>query len=80
MEARPSRGPTARIWRRRWRGRARGVLKIFAGARMIGLARVSAPIEVLRSEQWLVSHHDARGEPAIPAALDAIGSHLERRD
>jgi len=56
------------------------VLKIFAGARMIGLARVSAPIEVLRSEQWLVSHHDARGEPAIPAALDAIGSHLERRD
>ena len=83
MEARPSRGPTARIWRRRWRGRARGLLKIFAGARMmrmIGLARVSEPIAVPRSEQRLVSHHCARGEPAIRAAFDAIGSHLERRD
>ncbi len=61
-------------------GAGRVVLPMFAGARMIGLARVSEPIAVPRSEQWLVSHHDARGEPAIRAALDAIGSHLERRD
>ena len=60
-------------------GAGRVVLPMFAGARMAGLARVSEPIAELRSEQWLVSHHDARGEPAIRAALDAVGSYLERR-
>ena len=54
------------------------VLPTFAGERMAGLARVSEPIAELRSEQWLVSHQDARDEPPIRAALDAIGGHLER--
>lgn len=60
-------------------GAGRIVLPVFAGDRMAGLARVSKPIAELRSEQWLVSHHDARGETPIRAALDAIGGWLERR-
>lgn len=60
-------------------GIGRVVLPMFIGARAVGLERLSEPIEELRSEQWLVSHHDARSEPPIRAALDAIGGYLSRR-
>jgi DNA-binding transcriptional LysR family regulator len=55
------------------------VLPLFVGDRMTGVERRSDPIAELRSPQWLVSHHDARNEPPIRAALDAIAGYLERR-
>ncbi|CTQ51356.1 LysR family transcriptional regulator [Jannaschia donghaensis] len=60
-------------------GIGRIVLPTFAGDRMEGLMRLSDPIAELRSAQWLVAHHDARNEPPIRAALDAIGGYLETR-
>ena len=60
-------------------GTGRIVLPMFAGERAPGLVRLSDPIEDLCSEEWLVSHHDARNEPAIRAALDAIGGYLRSR-
>ena len=60
-------------------GAGRVVLPTFVGDRMEGLDRLSDPISELRSEQWLVSHHDARNEPPIRAALDAIAGYLKRR-
>lgn len=61
-------------------GVGRVVLPTFIGDRMAGLSRNSDPIEDLRSEQWLVSHHDGRMEPPIRAALDALSGYLARRD
>lgn len=60
-------------------GIGRVVLPMFVGERMPGLIRLSDPIEDLRSEQWLVSHHDARNEAPIRAALDAIINSLKHR-
>lgn len=60
-------------------GMGRIVLPTFFGERAGGLARLSEPISELRSEQWLVSHQDARHEGPVRAALDAIGGYLERR-
>ncbi len=60
-------------------GVGRVVLPMFVGERMEGLTRLSDSIGELRSEQWLVSHHDARAEPPIRAALDAIAGYLTRR-
>lgn len=60
-------------------GIGRVVLPTFIGDRMVGLTPLSDPIEDLRSPQWLVSHHEARDEPPIRAALDAIGAYLRRR-
>lgn len=60
-------------------GMGQVVLPLFVGDRMEGLERRSDPIAELRSEQWLVSHHEARSEPPIRAALDAIAGYLEQR-
>lgn len=60
-------------------GIGRVVLPIFIGERKDGLVRVSDPINELRCEQWLVSHHDARNEPPIRAALSAISGYLRSR-
>ncbi|MEM9550884.1 MAG: LysR family transcriptional regulator [Pseudomonadota bacterium] len=60
-------------------GIGRVVLPTFVGRGMTGLTRLSDPIEELESDQWLVSHHDARNEPPIRAALDAIAAYLKRR-
>lgn len=60
-------------------GIGRVVLPTFVGERRDGLMRLSEPIAELRSEQWLVSHHEARNEPPIRAALDAIAGYLARR-
>jgi len=60
-------------------GVGRVVLPCFVGERAARLARLSDPIEALRSEEWLVSHHEARHEPAIRAALDALAGFLSGR-
>ncbi|WP_282063629.1 LysR family transcriptional regulator [Roseobacter litoralis] len=60
-------------------GIGRVVLPMFIGERVVGLKRLSDPIEELRSEQWLVSHHDTRNERPIRAALNAIGEYLTKR-
>lgn len=61
-------------------GIGRVVLPTFIGRRIAGLMPLSDPIAELGHQQWLVSHHDARNEPAIRAALDAIGDYLAQRD
>ena len=57
-------------------GVGRVVLPTFVGDRMTSLVRVCGPIEALASEEWLVSHQDARHQPAIRAALEAIAGWL----
>lgn len=57
-------------------GIARVILPIFAGRAMPELVQVSPEIDALTHEEWLVSHHDARHDPPIRAALDAIGTLL----
>lgn len=61
-------------------GIGRVVLPAFIGRRIAGLMPLSDPIAELGHQQWLVSHHDARNEPAIRAALDAIGDYLAQRN
>ncbi|NOB38733.1 LysR family transcriptional regulator [Roseobacter sp. HKCCD8485] len=61
-------------------GIGRVVLPLLIGERMNGLTRVSDPIAELRSEQWLVSHHEGRHEKPVRAALDAIAGYLRQRD
>ena len=57
-------------------GIGRVVLPVFIGVGMHDLTLVEGPIVSLRSEQWLVSHHEARNDPPIRAALDAISDYL----
>ncbi|MEL6582762.1 MAG: LysR family transcriptional regulator [Pseudomonadota bacterium] len=61
-------------------GIGRVVLPTFMGDTFSELQRVSDPIEELTSEEWLVSHQDARHEPAFRAALDALADHLVAKD
>ncbi|GFE50773.1 LysR family transcriptional regulator [Roseobacter cerasinus] len=60
-------------------GVGRVVLPTFVGDRIDGLVRLSGPIDDIRSEQWLVSHHEGRNQPPIRAALDAIAGYLKQR-
>ncbi|MBY6005659.1 LysR family transcriptional regulator [Salipiger bermudensis] len=53
-------------------GVARVVMPCFAGDVEPGLVRVSDPIAALSHDEWLVSHHDARHDPPVRAALDAL--------
>ena len=61
-------------------GLGRIVLPVWIGDGRSGLTRVSDPIEPLTAEEWIVSHHEARHDPPIRAALNAIGDFLARRD
>lgn len=56
------------------------VLPIFAGSDESGLIPLSEPIDELSHEQWLVSHHDARYDPPVRRALDAVSQlmHAQR--
>jgi DNA-binding transcriptional LysR family regulator len=60
-------------------GFGRIVLPTFAGDGEPGLARVSGPIDGLGHEEWLVSHHDARHDPPVRRALDAVHRLLTGR-
>ncbi|NDR55238.1 LysR family transcriptional regulator [Aliiruegeria sabulilitoris] len=53
-------------------GIGRVVLPCFAGDAEPRLKRLSPPIEGLGHDQWLVAHHDARHDPPVRAALDAL--------
>ena len=53
-------------------GMGKIVLPIFAGSDDSGLIPLSDPIADLTHEQWLVSHHDARHDPPVRRAIDAI--------
>ncbi len=57
-----------------YEGIGRVVLPCFAGDAEPRLKRLSPPIEGLGHDQWLVAHHDARHDPPVRAALDALAS------
>ncbi|MBN9886826.1 LysR family transcriptional regulator [Salipiger abyssi] len=57
-------------------GFGRVVLPCFIGDAEPRLARLSEPIAALAHDEWLVSHHEARHDPPIRAALDAIAAAL----
>ncbi|WP_420010935.1 LysR family transcriptional regulator [Tateyamaria sp.] len=59
-------------------GAGRVVLPTFAGDAAPDLIRVSGIIDALTSEEWLVCHQDTRHDPAIRAALDAVGTFLSQ--
>ncbi len=52
------------------------VMPCFAGDGEPGLMRIGEPIEAMTHEEWLVSHHEARHDPPVRAALEAIGKLL----
>lgn len=60
-------------------GLGRVVLPTFAGDARPNLTRVSPPIPALTTEEWLVTHQDARTLPAIRAALTALSPYLRHR-
>ncbi|MEJ2022246.1 MAG: LysR family transcriptional regulator [Maritimibacter sp.] len=53
-------------------GIGRAVLPTFAGDTQPGLIRLGPVIDELQHEEWLVAHHEARHDPPVRAALDAI--------
>jgi len=57
-------------------GAGRMVLPVFVGGQEPGLTPLSDPIPDLAHDAWLVSHHDARHDPPIRAALTAIAAGL----
>jgi DNA-binding transcriptional LysR family regulator len=54
------------------------VLPTFIGEDEAGLVRLSDPIPELTHDEWLVTHHDARHDPPVRAAIDAITRFIER--
>ncbi|MCC1491925.1 LysR family transcriptional regulator [Cognatishimia sp. F0-27] len=57
-------------------GFGRIVLPCFAGDTEPGLVRVTQPIDALTHEEWLASHHDARHDPPVRAAIEAVVAAL----
>ncbi|MBF9041843.1 LysR family transcriptional regulator [Rhodobacterales bacterium HKCCE4037] len=57
-------------------GVGRMVLPTFIGEHTTGLVRLGEPIAALRSEEWLVCHHEGRHDPPIRQALDALAGFL----
>ncbi|MEM8658779.1 MAG: LysR family transcriptional regulator [Pseudomonadota bacterium] len=57
-------------------GLGRTVLPTFVGDTRPLLTRTGPEIEDLTTEEWLVAHHEARHDPAIRHALDAIAKFL----
>ncbi len=55
-------------------GACRVVLPCLVGDAEEGLTRAGGLIAALASEQWLVTHHDDRHDPAIHATTDAIAA------
>lgn len=61
-------------------GLGRIVMPVYAGDATPGLLRLSPPIAGLSHQEWLVSHHDARHDPPVRAALRAVGALLDDRN
>jgi len=59
-------------------GVARVVLPTFAAEGISGLSRLSEPIEELTHEEWIVTHHEARHDPPVRRAIDALTRFIER--
>ncbi len=59
-------------------GVARVVLPVFAGAHAADVSQVSDAIEELTHDEWLVTHHDARHDPPVRRAIDALTRFIER--
>jgi len=57
-------------------GIGRVVLPCFIGDHETGVMRLSDPIRELQIEEWLVCHREARFDPPIRAALDALAAFL----
>jgi DNA-binding transcriptional LysR family regulator len=57
-------------------GIGRIVLPDFIGRTRPRLRRLTPPIADLTREEWLVAHHEARHDPAIRQALDALAGFL----
>lgn len=60
------------------RGMARAVFPTFVGDAEPGLMRLSDVIAELTHDEWLVTHHDARHDPPVRRAIDAITRYIER--
>ena len=60
-------------------GVGRIVLPTFAAEDTSGLVQVSDPIEALSHDEWLVTHHEARHDPPIRRALDALTRFMTTR-
>lgn len=57
-------------------GMGRIVLPVFAARQVPELVQLDGTIPDLSHDAWLVSHHEARHDPPIRAALDAVSSLL----
>ncbi|MCG7622135.1 LysR family transcriptional regulator [Epibacterium sp. Ofav1-8] len=57
-------------------GAGRVVLPQFAAAWFPPLRQIGPEIAELSHEEWLVSHHDARHDPPVRAALEAVAAVL----
>ncbi|NSX54766.1 LysR family transcriptional regulator [Parasulfitobacter algicola] len=60
-------------------GIGRIVLPTFVGFTFKNLIQLTDTIKELQSEQWLVSHHEGRHEPAVRHALNALQRFLTSR-
>ncbi len=59
-------------------GIGRMVLPTFIGEGERDLVQVSDPIDELGHDEWLVAHQDARHDPPVRRAIDALMGFLER--
>jgi len=57
-------------------GLGRVVLPSFIGEDAGGVVRVSQKLDALGHEEWLVAHHEARHDPPVRIALDALATLL----
>jgi len=60
-------------------GLGRVVLPCFAANDLSGLQQVGPVIDALTHEEWLVSHHEARHDAPVRAALEALAKILAGR-
>ena len=61
-------------------GVGRVVLPIFAVAPSDGVSQLSDPIGELTHDEWLVTHHDARNDPPVRRAIDAITDFILKHE
>jgi DNA-binding transcriptional LysR family regulator len=59
-------------------GAGLSVFPCFVGDSDPRLVRVATPIKELETDQWLVSHHEERHEPAVHAVADRIADLMKR--
>jgi DNA-binding transcriptional LysR family regulator len=59
-------------------GAGLSVFPCFVGDSDPRLVRVAPPITELETDQWLVSHHEERHEPAVHAVADRIAALMKR--